>query len=741
MIIIKAAKPLALLLIATQITTLMSADVMAAQAYEKLPVTTSGELVIIDKGSGDVGLLDSDENEISTVSLDLPSSYNSDINALKYVTPVKNQEDLGVCWSFSAASAIETLLMKKDGVDKVTESNKDNYDLSEMHMAYALSNKMKKDGYGMEPAIENGGGNTAFAASYFTRERNAEEKIYNGPAYEKDFPYKGDKTALYTDDEVYEKIEAEPINMMPSSYFSFQTVQTYLDDARKDKRNEIIKKALIEHGSVSLSITSGTNMYIPNKAGDKTLYYDNDPTRMPNHGVTVVGYDDNFSASEFEVFDYAEGDGKYPAKPTHDGAFIVKNSWGEKWGLNNGFFYMSYDSDIAEVAAFGDLIERNGDYTKIYDYTPTGTPGVVGYGNYYEDGEFSTRPGAATTFNRENPDTEETLKKIGVWTIRDNTYIKLYADTDAGTIDLSADQAPNTAYDDFEYAPIKPINENTVKEGDYIRIEKSGYYIFDLETPLKLTGDSFTISCEYALKDAGQDPDDPTFVDEPSVCYECSKPGIVTLNENDGLTFEYDFVNNRYIRKQPYDLLLKGFTEEKVKVTVNDSEEITLPVNGILDNGRTLYKKVGENTYAEFDKQTPLTGNTALYTADKIGAADITLTQQDGVKDGSYVGTRIVGEIAKDAGNAKEVKAIGFTAYKDDKETAIDGKTEYSFEELYEEIEGYQKKAPDSYIFKTPVMDKKDVDSVTFFGKFIHQDNTEITVNYINRKLRDNGEE
>lgn len=52
---------------------------------------------------------------------------------------------------------------------------------------------------------------------------------------------------------------------------------------------------------------------------------------MANHGVTVVGWDNHFSKDNF-LADH---------KPPEDGAWIVRNSWGQDWGMD-GYFYLSY---------------------------------------------------------------------------------------------------------------------------------------------------------------------------------------------------------------------------------------------------------------------------------------------------------------------------------------------------------------------------------------------------------------
>jgi len=81
-------------------------------------------------------------------------------------------------------------------------------------------------------------------------------------------------------------------------------------------------------------------------SGDKTDYY-NDATAAyyyPGgldanagtygsgfHALTIVGWNDNYLASNFNT----------GTQPPGNGAFIVKNSWGPDWG-ESGFFYVSY---------------------------------------------------------------------------------------------------------------------------------------------------------------------------------------------------------------------------------------------------------------------------------------------------------------------------------------------------------------------------------------------------------------
>lgn len=92
-----------------------------------------------------------------------------------------------------------------------------------------------------------------------------------------------------------------------------------------------------------------------------------DTPKDSNHIVAIVGWDDTFPASNFR-----EGH-----QPPADGAWIIKNSWGDDWGMD-GYFYMSYyDQGICEVQSFEFLITEeteNVDHLDIleYDYMSVG---------------------------------------------------------------------------------------------------------------------------------------------------------------------------------------------------------------------------------------------------------------------------------------------------------------------------------------------------------------------------------
>lgn len=70
-----------------------------------------------------------------------------------------------------------------------------------------------------------------------------------------------------------------------------------------------------------------------NVAGENPTWahYAYDTDFAADHAVTIVGWDDNYPKTNFQE----------EHQPPEDGAWIVRNSWGEDWGLD-GYFYVSY---------------------------------------------------------------------------------------------------------------------------------------------------------------------------------------------------------------------------------------------------------------------------------------------------------------------------------------------------------------------------------------------------------------
>ena len=120
---------------------------------------------------------------------------------------------------------------------------------------------------------------------------------------------------------------------------------------------ELVKKEEDEAGQKTYMSFIGENPVVYAQYTDDVL--------RSNHAVCAVGWDDTFPASSFP-----EG-----RRPPADGAWIVKNSWGDTWGTD-GYFYLSYyDKNLCAVQSFEYVVSedvQSMDHLSIleYDYMP-----------------------------------------------------------------------------------------------------------------------------------------------------------------------------------------------------------------------------------------------------------------------------------------------------------------------------------------------------------------------------------
>ena len=280
----------------------------------------------------------------------LPSSYDTRADSQ---TPVKNQGDNGICWTFGTYAALEAN-MRKEGMKT--------QDFSELHLAHSTSRASVGDEYGW-PRNPGGGGNRVQAISYLMRSGS-----YAGTVDEWDDPY--------TD--IFDEIEprSESITADKARTYRAKNAIFLNDKTPGDKAAETaaIKKAIMDYGGAGASMywegsaVASEDPNVPSTEffnSDTGAYcYDcsqgseSDP-KETNHMVEIAGWDDDYPVSKFN-------EGCRPASP---GAWLIKNSWGEGWG-NDGYFWISYeDTNFPRNAfCFNGAVAFDPNRTTIYDY-------------------------------------------------------------------------------------------------------------------------------------------------------------------------------------------------------------------------------------------------------------------------------------------------------------------------------------------------------------------------------------
>ena len=228
---------------------------------------------------------------------DLPSAYRTK------TTSVKTQGSYNTCWAFSGIGTMEAFL---------SHEGKGDVDLSEQHLAWWSTKDYNKNSIGWILPDLSYGGYSRISAGYFVS--------WQGAKLEEDVPYTTFGNTI-------------PENMDYAANVYEATGIMYVE-----KDMESIKSAIYKYGGVATSFNNG-NFYGPNRIS----YYQPEIIKQyAGHAVTVVGWDDDYSTENFNA-----------PKPELNGAWLVKNSWGEN-SCDNGYVWISYyDKYIFDTRTWG----------------------------------------------------------------------------------------------------------------------------------------------------------------------------------------------------------------------------------------------------------------------------------------------------------------------------------------------------------------------------------------------------
>lgn len=429
----------------------------------------------------------------------LMDSYN-----LKDVIPenttIKNQMNTNSCWAFASLGALETNLAMRD-----YNSSKGPvvYDFSEKHMNYAtakssfLDNKTNEYGFSKEVSE---GGNFYMAIQYLTNGLGAID--------EEDLPFENSE----------EDIDISEIQNKEVKTTLYDTVEfESVDSSEKEVVMDSMKEHIANYGGIYAGI-SGASIFGDNYNNETGAMYCSDSFSNPiDHAVTIIGWDDNYSVDNFNENN----------RPTTNGAWIIKNSWGEEitenlltlkemlfnedpsyWEEltydspekiptdivvnaykqiygeskvevrddnlvikigNDGYMYVSYeDCNVYTTLSGIEKATNSKDYDNVYQNDILGVSNNI---SVFESGKVYL----ANVFTRDSS-VQEVLDKISVYTFQGyNCKVLVNPNGDSKNID--------------------DLQEVRLKEGDTVSVEP-GFHTIEFVEPVRLTGDKFVVVLE-----------------------------------------------------------------------------------------------------------------------------------------------------------------------------------------------------------------------------------------------------
>ena len=385
-------------------------------------------------------------NETTYDTASVPTFDLRDVDGVNYVTPVRAQYPFGVCWGFSAVAGSETSILSS-GAGTITDPAQLN--LSEKHLAYFShwyiddkSNPQNGEGMhvydslaadGISSSDVYTGGSVFLATNTFAsgmgpvlesddtlfefRGKNGITQSYTDPVtgavidpfcYSPDDDWMLPESLRFKQDYILKEAYLLPspagskdtdqqIGGIPISEYEYDVSGT---EAIKDQLLQLRAVCIGFHADVSAPWQTGYGQYMPTKETTDTGTFEwahyTWQGDLANHAVTIVGWDDNYSASNFAHKVYTlknagaeynpdnfvtDDEGNYVVDeqatarttPPGDGAWLVKNSWGAatsafpnhgrgNWGIpvdpddpskgGSGYFWLSfYDQSIVDPEA------------------------------------------------------------------------------------------------------------------------------------------------------------------------------------------------------------------------------------------------------------------------------------------------------------------------------------------------------------------------------------------------------
>lgn len=425
-----------------------------------------------------------------SASEELPSSFDlRNVNGKSYVTPNKNQGQLGICWAFSFNSSLESnILMSEyrtyDNPALFSERQLDYISASPLNNA-TINGNMNLQVYeeGVNPySIDRrlgDGGNFYYAAFYAGMGLAVQDASGKWETYSEQLETVSLNDVFNLENESYIATDYVFFPSVDNSTANEQTKEAW----RKNIKKHIIENGAVFTGTVAPQTPTSWTCYVGIKRENDSYVEENmglinwnsaceegtaaeGKTYDGLHAMSIIGWDDNYEKnycafngdinSGYSIADIPKATCESNGGTYYEvnGAWILKNSWGEQVK----YIYLAYDSKITEAAGIVKTVEK--DFDNTYNIYATKTEITSGYGReniFYKNREV------------------ELLKRVSfeVGTDTELTY----------SVYLSSKGNPNS-----------------IKIGE-VQTNLPGRYSIDFEN-IELTEDNFIISVKPSISNA-----------------------------------------------------------------------------------------------------------------------------------------------------------------------------------------------------------------------------------------------
>ena len=345
------------------------------------------------------------------------------VNDTNYVTSVKNQTG-GTCWTHGTMASIESDLLMSGNWQVAGDTGEPN--LAEYHLdwwngfnQFYNADILPDSGDGLQV---HQGGDYYVAAAYLSR---------------------GDGAVRDIDGQLY----SSPPDSFSYNYHVYYPRDIEWYSAGEDLSHiNLIKEKLMTEGAIA------TCLYSSGEFLQNGIHYQPaSSSYLPNHSVTIVGWDDNLMT-----------------QAPSPGAWLCKNSWGTGWAFD-GYFWISYeDKSCAKNVDMGAVAFNN------VELLPPNKPKYFYYHDYH--GWRDEVDEISRGFNAFAAVRNHALEAVSFYTTTDSVDYTL------------------RIYDTFDGAEL--LNELGSKTG---HIQYRGFHTVDLIDTIPLTrGNDFYVYVEFS---------------------------------------------------------------------------------------------------------------------------------------------------------------------------------------------------------------------------------------------------